>query len=1070
MLILTGIMPALFGQDAVRKGVVLDETGLPLERVSVQIKGTTSGTFTDAKGEFSLKAPESATLVFTMVGFLRAEAAASAVAEGYVIRLMKGEAQLTEVVVTALGVNRNRNQMPYAVQSIKGDEIAKIRTPNFVQGLSGKIAGLNVQQGNAMGGSTNITLRGIRSITGDNQALFVVDGVPYANASGTRNITNTGNSAQRLGGGGYDYGSTAADFNADDIETVTVLKGAAASALYGSQGANGVILITTKKATRGLGITVNAGGSLGYLDKSTFPKYQRLYGAGYDTAKTDATGYFYYEDLDGDGTNDLIAPIRDDASYGHRFDPNLMVYQWDALVPGTPNYLKKRAWVAPANSPDKFFRTGSATNFSVFADGANDKGMFKVGITRNDEQGIIENSRIVKNLLNFNASLNLTSKLSVSAAANYTNIKGKGRWGTGYDGSEGKNIMTSLRQWWQTSTDILEQRDAYFRDRQNRTWNMRGVTNARPLYWDNPYWTIYENYQDDTRNRFFGNVAVNYKITPWLNVMGRIAQDYYDELREERIATGSQGVAKYLRSNRWFKETNLDLLFNADKDIANKLNLKALLGTNVRKQRIENISAQTNGGLVIPKLYSLANSASAPASPLEYLGRREVQGVFGGATLSYNDMLSLDMTLRRDVSSTLPKDDNSYFYPSVSAGFTFSKLIPQATWLSIGKIKANYAQVGADAPISAIRDTYIQEDIWGSVVQFGSRSTKNNQNLKPERTESFEGGIELGFLDNRIGLDLTAYSTKTVDQIIPVATSASTGYLMRYMNAGVVENKGLEISLTGSPVRTSDFSWNVTANWSANKNKVVSLPDGTDNIQLGSFQGGVSINAAVGHPFGVVRGTDFVYTNGQKTVDADGYYMISPTTNNIIADPNPDWIAGLNNQIRYKNLSLSFLVDMKQGGELFSLDMYYGLSQGMYAETVPVNSRGVNSRERLEDGGGLILDGVTEDGKQNATWVWNEYGLYGDVKNPNKGFVYDASYVKLREVVFSYALPKPFITKLGFVKGIDLSFIGRNLWIIHKNMPYADPEDTLGSGNLQGYQSGSYPTTRTFTFNLKCKF
>ncbi|WP_109699131.1 SusC/RagA family TonB-linked outer membrane protein [Chitinophaga deserti] len=1070
MLVLMGLMPVLFAQDAVRKGVVQDETGHPLERVSVQIKGTTSGTFTDVRGNFSLSAPSGAVIVFSMVGFNRAEIAADAITDNYSIRLLKGESQLTEVVVTALGINRTRNQMPYAVQTIKGDEVARIRTPNFVQGLSGKIAGLNVQQGNAMGGSTNITLRGIRSITGDNQALFVVDGVPYANASGTRNILNTGNSSQRSGGGGYDYGSTAADFNADDIETITVLKGAAASALYGSQGANGVILITTKKATRGLGITVNAGGTLGYLDKSTFPKYQRLYGAGYGPDRDDPSGFFFYDDLDGDGQDDLIVPTRDDASYGHRFDPNLMVFHWDALIPNTPGYLKKRAWVAPDNSADKFFRTASATNFSVFADGASDKGAFKLGLTRNDEQGIVENSRIVKNLLNFNASLHLTPKLTVSAAANYTNIKGKGRWGTGYDGDEGKNIMTSLRQWWQTNVDIKDQRDAYFRDRKNMTWNFRTFRNLRPLYWDNPYWTIYENYQDDTRNRFFGNISVNYKVTPWLNAMARVAQDYYDELREERVAIGSYGVPKYLRSNRWFKETNIDLLLNADKNIAPKLNLKALLGSNVRKQRIENISAQTNGGLVVPRLYALNNSLNAPEPSLEYLGRREVQGVFAGTTLSWNDMLSLDMTLRRDVSSTLPKGANSYYYPSVSAGFTFSKLLPAATWLSIGKVKANFAQVGADAPISAIHDTYQQETIWGSIQQFATRTIKNNSALKPERTESLEGGLELGFFDNRLGLDITAYKTKTIDQIIPVASSAATGYLSRYMNAGLVENKGLEVSLTATPVRTSNFSWDITTNWSTNKNKVISLPDGAENIQLSAFQGNVSINAAVGQPFGIIRGSDYVYTNGRKTVDEDGYYIVTPSVNNIIANPNPDWLAGINNQFRYKNLFLSFLIDMKKGGELFSLDMYYGLSQGLYEETALVNSRGKNSREPVAEGGGILLDGVTEDGKENTMWVENLYGIYGDYFNPNKGFVYDASYVKLREVVFTYALPKPLLSKLGFIKGLDFSLIGRNLWIIHKNMPHADPEDTLGSGNLQGYQSGSYPTTRTFTFNLKCKF
>jgi len=1051
----------VYGQTRTITGTVRDSKGDPVPFANVTIKGTNTGVSADVNGNFSIEVAEGQTLVVSSTSFAEQEVA---IGTGNTVNVtLQSQGNLQEVVVTALGIRRTRNQVPYAAQQLPGDEVNRARTNNFVQNLSGKVAGLDIKQTNTLGGSTNVVLRGTKSITGDNQALFVIDGVPYNNA-----ITNTAN--QRTGRGGYDYGNAAADINPDDIASITVLKGAAASALYGSQGANGVILITTKKGTKGLGVTVNSGITIGRIDKSTFAEYQTQYGAGYGAFYEDATGYFLERDIDGDGTPDLVAPVLEDASYGGPFDPNLLVYQWDAFDPLSPNFGIARPWVAAEHTPVDFFETAVSSNQSIFIDGANDKGMFKLGYTRNDDKGILPNSKIKKNLVNFSGAYNVTSALTAGAVINFSNIEGRGRFGTGYDD---KNLMTNFRQWWQVNVDIEDQKDAYFRQRRNVTWNWKDPDNLVPNFWDNPYFTRYENYQNDSRNRYFGNVYLNYKITDWLNILGRISLDSYDELQEERQAVGSVTTSSYSRFNRAYRETNYDLLATMDKDLSEDINFKALLGTNIRKQRTESIRAITNGGLIIPNWYAIANSANTPNAPVESAPRREVQGVFAGATFTWREMVTLDATIRRDKSSTLPEENNVYYYPSVSAGFTFSRLLPTATWLSYGKLRANYAQVGNDAPIFSVHDAYLAIPVFGPNPQFSVPGTKNNINLVPEITKSAEVGLEMAMLRNRIGFDFTYYTAKSIDQIVPVIVSTSTGYTSRFLNAGTIQNKGIEISAFGTPVQTKDFSWNININFARNRNKVLELFEGAQNLVLADFQAGVSLNATLGQPYGTIRGSNFVYTDDgkggmQRTVGANGRYLLSPNSNEVIGNANPDWTGGISNSLRYKDLTLSFLIDTRQGGDIFSLDLYYGMGTGLYPETVQLNDLGNPSRSPLADGGGIILPGVKADGTPNDIRRANSEGTLG-YRQPTAGFIYDASYIKLREVAISYSLPTSFVNKLKYFKGIDISLVGRNLWIIDKNIPYADPEESISAGNLQGYQSGAYPTTRTFTLNARLR-
>lgn len=1040
-------------------GKIIDETGAPVPNASINLKGKSGGVVSKDNGEFIITSTGSGTLVISAVGYVTQEISISGL-QRVDVTLKKSNEQLESVVVTAYGIRREKNTLPYAAQQISGDDVNKTRIANVASGLSGKISGLQITQGNGIGGSVNVVIRGSKSLSGNNQAMFVIDGVPIDNS--------TNNSAgQQRGGGGYDYGNAAADINPDDIQSINVLKGAAATALYGSRAANGVIMITTKKAKSGFTITLNSGLIVGTVDKTTYIKLQEEYGGGRSTA-LDQNG-FYLADVDGDGVKDLISPTEAVRSWGPKYDPNLMVYHWDAFDPTSPYYKKMKPWVAAKNGPVALFENSLSTNNSIFMDGSNDKGFFKLGYTRNEEKGIVPNSKVMKNILNFAASYKITDKLTASAMVNYSKVDGKGRYGTGYDG--GRNINVTLRQFGTSAVDMLEQRDAYFRTGQNVTWNWKDPRIASglvPAFYNNTYWTIYENYQTDTRTRTFGNVALNYQVTDWLNIMGRVAVDNYNELQEERTAAGSTGVSSYARTNRSFNETNYDLLATVTKDINKDFKFSGLAGINLRRNTLSSISGSTSGGLIIPKLYYLGNSRGTITATNENYQPRAVDGYFGGATLTYRDFLTLDATIRNDRSSTLPESVNSYLYYAVSGSWVFSKHLENLGWLSSGKIRANYATVGNDAPWGSISDVYDQPNPMGSYILFSLPSTKNNSQLKSERTTSKEIGLEMAFLRNRVGFDVTYYHTNTVDQIFAVAVSASTGYTGKYINAGNVENKGIELSMFGSPVSNRNFSWNVNVNFTRNRNKVVELYDNSKNLQIASFQGGVTLNATLGRPYGELQSNTFQYVNGQRLVNAAGGYVLSTTTNNVIGNVNPDWIGGVLNSFRYKNFNLSFLVDVRKGSDLFSLDMYYGTQAGVLRETTGNNDLGNPKRNTLAQGGGVILDGVTADGHPNATRI-----AYANntVLLPQSEFVYDASYVKLREANITYTIPAKLLSGVKkYIKGIDVSLIGRNLWLIHKNVPYADPEETLSAGNVQGNQSGAYPTSRTIGVNLKVKF
>lgn len=1057
------VQVALAQEQQTVTGTVTDDTGLPLPGVNVLIKGTTTGTQTDFDGNYAIDVQQGEVLVFSYLGLATAEYTVAEV--GTIDVVMEPDAaQLDEVVITALGIAREKKSLGYATQEVDGSEVSDVPTTNFMNSLSGKVAGVNIQASGTMGGSSNVVIRGSASLTGNNQALFVVDGTPISN-----NIGNTSN--QQSGRGGFDYGNAAADINPNDIASINVLKGAAATALYGSRAANGAIIIETKKGRegRGIGVSVSSTIMMSEVDDNTLPVYQDQYGAGYGASYASEDGYFLLSDLDGDGIREETTPFTEDASYGARFDPTRMIYQWNSIYPQlTDTYLQASPWVAGANTPNAIWKTGHTAINSVAIDGGTETSSFRLSGTNMMQEGNLPNSEIKRNTLTFSGSHDFTDKFTASANMTYTKTDGLGRYGTGYDS---ENVMQSFRQWFQTNVDLYQQRDAYFSTGENITWNPNGPNNLTPIYMDNPYWTRYENYQTDTRNRYFGNMNLNYELNDIFALVGRFSFDTYDELQEERRAVGSSGVSGYTRRNNRAAEYNFDLILSFNYDFTDRLNLDGNIGGNLRRNTNEYISATTNGGLNIPGLYSLANSAQGILAPTEIESVHMVDGVYARAGLGYDDALFLEGTIRRDRSSTLPIENNVFWYPSISASVLVSNYL-NADWLSFAKVRANYAEVGSDTQPYNVFNTYVIGTPFAGAPTAANPTALQNAELEPERSKSYELGLEMDFLDNRIGFDFSYYSTDTENQITPVPVSNATGFVQKWLNAGTVQNKGVELMLNLVPVRTEDFMWNLDLNWAKNESEVLELMDGIDNLQLASLQGGISINASPGQPYGAIRGTDYIYdSQGRKVVNENGYYERTSTSNNIIGNIQPDWTGGISNTFTYKNLSLDFLIDIQEGGNIFSLDTWYGFGTGIYDQSVGTNDLGNPVRNSLSDGGGIILPGVREDGSQNTTRVdfSDSNNPYGYARDANKGHVYDASFVKLREASLTYRFGDRILDRIPFT-GASISLVGRNLWIIHKEIPYSDPEAGLSAGNIQGYQSGAYPAVREIGASIKFNF
>jgi len=1074
ILLLLGVQ-LTFAQERTVSGVVTDNAGLPLPGASVLVKGTQNGTQTDFDGKYSIKATASQVLVFSYIGIKSQEIVASS--SNVNVKLISSATELDGVVVTALGIKREKKSLGYATQEVKGTDMTSgAASGNFLNELSGRAAGVQIKRNNNFGGSTNVVSRGVKSLTGNNQMLIVIDGMPINNSN-----VNSSTASQTEGRGGYDYGNAGADVNPDDIESVNILKGAAAAALYGWQAGNGVVVITTKKgkSKKGMGITISSEVVVGIIDKSTFINHQSKYGAG-DVGP----GSFLSRDINGDGINDIVAPTSSEASFGAAFDPSLMVYQWNAFTPYSNNYQKATPWVSAKNGPITFFETPISYNNSFSIEDGNEKSSFTLNYNNFKQEGLMPNSNMMKNSLSAKMTHQFTDKLSGTAFSSYTNNSTVGR----NDTTWGDNVVYGFRDWWQTNVDIQELKQVYERSGgQNITWNMNAPPEDLTTYsQENPYFKRYKSYQSDSRNRFLGYAKLDYKVADWMTLSGKISTDSYAELREERKAVGS--VASRFGLNRLsetsgyqvydgnFSEQNYELIATFKKNISADISFSGLLGGNVLRTSLVSSLASTQGGLIVPELYSLTNSVATPPAARRRNDKSGVSSVYASTSFGYKEFAFLDATVRRDAFSTLPVNNNALATYSVSASYVFTNHVNQP-WLSFGKLRASYAEnPQGNIDLHSLSDTYVKSDPWGTNQLFSLPVTKNNANLRPVKTATDEIGLEMQFLNRRVGFDVSVYKSLSSDQIFPVAFSTATGFASQYINAGSVQNKGIEVQFNLTPVKTEDFAWDMFLNWSKNENTVVSLSNGIENLQIGAFVGGITINAQVGEAYGTIKGTDFQYLNGKKLIDANGAYVLNGSTNNVIGNITPDYVGGLRNKFTYKQWSLGFLIDIQHGGDLYSMDQEYGQTTGLTQYSAGTNDLGNPVRNPVtgsKTDGGVILDGVQANGSKNTVRTESQSywsNIDGFFVEPHKAFIYDASFVKLRDANITYAFPTKLVSKMNLT-AMSFSLIGSNLWIISKNLPDADPEGGLGSGNLASANSlAPLPTTRNIGFNITIKF
>lgn len=1030
MCVLTLCVQVGFAQSKTLTGVV-SESGLPLPGVSVILQGTSEGTQTDLDGNYSLNVKAGDKVVFSFIGMKDVVYTVGSAATHNVL-MTTDDAMLDEVVVTALGIKRDKKKLGYSSQEVKGDNLSSAGQSNAVNALSGNVAGLQVTAPSSMGGSNRIVLRGIKSVTGNNQPLIVIDGVPLDNS-------NFGDTDMQRGAGGRDYGDTSADINPDDIESVTVLKGGPASALYGNRGGNGVILYTTKSAKNGrTDIEVNTG--ITFENVYIMPELQTLYGGGSSSTLPTTV-------INGQTYN--IAEYRVDESWGPKFDGTPYL-PWSAFDPEfADEYLKTKPWSKSSNDVRDFFNTGVSHKQSVSIAKSFKESNVRMSFNNNVTEGIVPNSKLQRNNFALSASTMLSDKLKAEANFNYVYTKGFNRPEVGYGDN---SLSQKFFQWGQRQLDYEALKNYKKSDGSQRSWNRKSVEDGTPAYSDNPYWVINENTSTDIRNRTFGNVKLTYNFTDNLYAVGTVYGDRYSFNVEERVAVGSQAESKYSIMKRNVSEYNYEGRVHYDNYFGD-FGVNAFVGVNRSEKRRDYVFGTSVGGLILPDLYNLSNSA-APAKASNNKTHSRTNSIFGSVSVNYKEFLFLEATGRTDWFSTVKK---SVTYPSVTGTFIFSQLTPELDWLSFGKLRLGWAQVGNDTEAYRTADYYnIDNPFLGDPV-YSLSATANNPDLKPEMMTTKEIGLEAAFLQNRVGFEVSYYQIDTKDLITRVQYDAGTGYAYRWMNAGDMKNKGIEATINLAPIRTEDFSWDISWNFAKNKNELTRLADGVESVEITRAPFQVSLQGKIGETYGQIYGTDYQRdANGNKIIGENGLYKA--TGIQALGSYLPDYNMGIRNSFRYKNFNLGVLIDMQKGGKYFSTSHMFGMYSGMLEASAANNIR--------EEG--LILDGVKEDGTKNDVVVsgqdWAQ-AHYGGVDAQN---VFDADYVKLREVSLGYDLPKKWI---GPFKGITLSAYARNLFTWGLDWKGMDPEmASYGSGNIQAIEGASLPSTRTYGMNVKFKF
>lgn len=1065
-----GVIQGAAQVTTVRGIVTTEEDGEPVIGASVIVKGTALGTVTDVNGRFELSGlPPSATRL--LISYISLMAKEVAIAPQVSVTLKSDTHLLDEVVVTALGISREKKALGYTAQEVKQDALVQGKDNNLLNSLSGKIAGVRITNTQGDVGSSRIVIRGETSIAGENQPLFVVDGIPVDNSQ-----LNARSS-------GRDFKNAIADLNPEDIKTLTVLKGPNAAALYGARAAHGAIVITTKggdKRQKGIGITLHSSTQVSFV--ATLPEFQNLFGQG-------AGGRFSYVDGKGAGVNDGV-----DESWGPRLDIGLLIPQFDSPLDADGNRVAT-PWVSHPNNVRDYFRMGISTNSGISVARGDDKYQFRVGYNYEKQVSIVPDAGTNKTNISLNTDYHLAKWIVVGATANYIVYTAPSLPGSATPSGSNVRSNSPMLQflWFGRQVDTNSLKADY-----TRNWNSS--------YYDNPFWSASYNTQSQERHRLIGDLHAEFRLTDGLNVRFRTSTDWYNDRRKSKVKWGSAGAGSpygsYAEDAYTVKENNTEVLATYIKQLNKNWGIDALLGFNVRNKQYEN-NYQAVPRLAVADLYTLTNSRDPLTSSNDFYRLRQY-GLYGSIQLDYRRWAFLNITGRNDWSSTLPVDNNSYFYPSVTASVLLSEAFGwRSKAVNYLKIRGGWSQVGADANPYQLATVFTSETAFNGNPLQSSSTIGMNPNLKPEKTSSIEAGFEAAFWDNRLYLDFTYYKTDSRNQILKLATTAASGYTSQVRNAGHIRNRGYEIQLGAVPIQTSKgFRWNLDLNYGANSSKVVKLDDEGLITSYQLYSSGIQILASVGEAYGTLFGTSYVRdANGNVVVDANGLPKIS-TTNKTLGKFTPDWTGGISNTFSYRSLSLSFLIDASVGGSIFSNTNKTGKYTGVLANTLSgrdaehgglwyytdamgnnvrlsespsysVSSDGlyyaqVNGQSTRVYQDGIMVEGVTESGSKNEEVVSAEK-YYHRIYSIAEANVYDASYVKLREVALSYRLPRLWTQKLHLQEA-SVTLTGRNLWTIYKSVPNIDPESALTTGNAQGVEAYSLPTTRSFGVNLSVKF
>ncbi|WP_266202898.1 SusC/RagA family TonB-linked outer membrane protein [Pontibacter kalidii] len=1024
------------GARTVSGQVTDQESGQALPGVAVIVQGTTVGTTTGANGEYSLNVPADATtLVFRFLGYSQVE---RQIGNASTINVAMGldSEQLQEVVVTALGREEEERTLGYATQQVGSEQLTQGRERSVANALQGKVAGVNIQsQGGGPGASTRVVIRGAKSISQSNQALFVIDGIPIDNGSaGTGDDLNAG----------VDVGNRANDINPDDIESINILKGPAAAALYGARAANGVIMITTKSgrgATKKAEITFLT--SYMFEDILRYPELQNRYGQ----------GFF--------GEPDLL----ENTSWGPIFTGELL--PWGQVI---DNQQRVKPYVALEDNIKEFFEYGYNWTNTVSLSGAADNATYYASYSNTQQEGVVPTTEYSRHSLALKGTTKLLNRFNSTASLTYTKSGGDFAL-TG----QGNSVFNQIIQ---TPRDIpvreLEDLESPFNDE----------AGFYSPYTINPYWSLRNQTYENEVDRLFGNITIGYDIMEGLNLTYRIGTDFYTDRRKQFMAirdVEGQNAANndngmYLERQIYYREVNSDLILSYNRDLSELLTLDLLIGNNINQRENDDLTAIADA-LANNEFRSLSNIIGTPLTT-SFRDKRRLVGIYGSAKVGYRNFLWLEVTGRNDWSSTLPIADNSFFYPSVNLAFDAAEAfgLAETTPINFAKIRANYANVGNDALPYSTRSVFVSGNIsdgfagtdlnfpFAGLPGFEVSNVIGNENLEPENTSSWEVGADMRFFNERLRLDAAYYNSKSTDQIINVPLSFATGFGSAFLNAATIRNEGIELLVGGIPIEVGDFSWDISVNFTKNENTVEDVA-GDNEISLGGLASAALV-ISEGRPYGTFLAEDYLRDpQGRIVVNASTGRPRLSTEQTYQGTIQPDWQAGLVNTIKYKGLRMSVVFDTRQGGKIYSRTRGTQRFAGTAPETL------FNDRQPFIIPNSVVQVGTSDEYIENTTPLTNTnlYEYWGNL--PEGTNIIDASFTKLREVSISYQLPTT-ITEKTFFGNIEVGLSGRNLvlWTPDENT-YIDPEvNSFGNGNLQGYEFSSYPSTRSWGANLRVTF